>query len=59
MPETNNNRYYADRAAKARAMAESAADPEVAKIHHSMAESYETLAQYAADERSQVNIVDD
>ena len=40
----NTDSYYADRAAKERAIADKATDPAIRKIHLDMAERYELLA---------------
>ncbi len=44
MSGKNTNSYYADRAAKERAIADKATDPAIRKIHIEMATGYELLA---------------
>ena len=59
MTDLNDRDYYAARAAKALALCEAAADPEIAAIHRSMAHSYFELAGLAPAQWPALHIVGD
>ena len=58
MTDQNDRAYYAARAAKAAALAETTIDPEIAAIHRRMAASYRELEELTPESQRTLNIVD-